>query len=89
MKINITNVLALDDNKDYVVVSKANYENKEYFYLAEVGNPKNVIFCYRNDNELTELKDNNLINKLLPIFVENTSKIITVDEIKAILEAQE
>ncbi len=89
MKINITNVLALDDNKDYVVVSKANYENKEYFYLAEVSNPKNVIFCYRDDNELTELKDNNLINKLLPIFVENTSKIITVDEIKAILEAQE
>ena len=89
MKINITNVLALDDNKDYVVVSKANYENKEYFYLAEVGNPQNIIFCYRDDNELTELKDNNLINKLLPIFVENTSKIITVDEIKAILEAQE
>ena len=30
MTINIKDILTLSDNNDYVVVSKANYQNKTY-----------------------------------------------------------
>lgn len=86
MKINITNVLTLDDNKDYVVVSKVKYNKINYYYLSEINNPSNVIFCYEDKDELVELKDNNLILKLLPTFVENTKQIVNLDELKAAIE---
>lgn len=86
MKINITNVLTLDDNKDYVVVSKVKYNKINYYYLSEINNPSNVIFCYEDKDELVELKDNNLILKLLPTFVENTKQIVNLDELKTAIE---
>lgn len=86
MKIEITDVLTLDDNNDYVVVSKAKYQNKNYYYLSDTKKPENIIFCYEEKDELVELKDNDLIMKLLPLFVNNTSKIISIDDIKTILE---
>lgn len=86
MKINIMDTLTLDDNNEYVVVSKVKYENKNYYYLSEIKKPQNILFCYEDKDELVELIDGNLIIKLLPLFVGNTKKVITEDEMKTILE---
>lgn len=77
MKIDIKDVLTLDDGNKYVVVSKVSYENKVYYYLVDMNNNGNVKFCYCDSDELVELNNNALIMKLLPLFLKASK-----DEIK-------
>lgn len=68
MTIDIKDTLTLDDNNEYVVVSKINYESKNYYYLLDRNNLENVKFCYYDNGDLVELVDKELITKLLPLF---------------------
>lgn len=68
--IEIKDILTLDDNNDYVVVSKINYENKIYYYLVDNNDNNNLKFCYEENNELVEITDKDLNTKLLPLFLE-------------------
>lgn len=70
MTINIKDLLLLDDDNEYVVVSKVNYENKVYYYLIDKNNLTNVKFCYQDIDKLIELDDKVLTTKLLPLFLE-------------------
>ena len=74
MTINIKDTLTLDDNNEYVVVSKINYDNKNYFYLLDKNNNDNIKFCYDDNEELVEIEDKELTTKLLPLFVEVAQK---------------
>ncbi len=76
MIINIKDTLTLDDNNEYVVISKINHENKNYYYLLDRNNLKNVKFCYEDNEELVEINDKELITKLLPLFVKIAQKEI-------------
>ena len=76
MTINIKDTLTLDDNNEYVVISKINYENKNYYYLLDKNNEKNIKFCYEDNEELVEIEDKKLTTKLLPLFVEVAKKEI-------------
>ena len=71
MTINIKDTLALDDNNEYVVVSKISVDDKNYFYLIDKNDNSNVKFCYQDNDELVELNDKELVTRLLPLFVEN------------------
>ena len=71
MIINIKDTLTLDDNNEYVVVSKVNADNRNYFYLIDKNDNANVKFCYQDNDELVELNDKELVTRLLPLFVEN------------------
>ena len=71
MTINIKDTLTLDDNNEYVVVSKINADDKNYFYLIDKNDNSNVKFCYQDNDELVELNDKELVTRLLPLFVEN------------------
>ncbi|MGN1372192.1 MAG: hypothetical protein ACI4XM_07965 [Candidatus Coprovivens sp.] len=70
MKINIKDIITLNDNREYIVVSKVSIKEKIYYYLVENNNTSNIIFCYLNNNRLVEINDNELIIKLLPLFIE-------------------
>ena len=74
MIINIKDTLTLDDNNEYVVISKTNYENRNYYYLLDKNNNENFMFCYENNNGLVEVSDKELATKLLPLFLESTTK---------------
>ena len=71
MIINIKDFLSLDDNNEYVVVSKINVDDMNYFYLIDKNDNSNVKFCYQDNDELVELNDKELVTRLLPLFVEN------------------
>lgn len=71
MIINIKDTLTLDDNNEYVVVSKISVDDKNYFYLIDKNDNSNVKFCYQDNDELVELNDKELVTRLLPLFVEN------------------
>ena len=71
MIINIKDTLTLDDNNEYVVVSKISVDDNNYFYLIDKNDNSNVKFCYQDNDELVELNDEELVTRLLPLFVEN------------------
>jgi hypothetical protein len=76
MTINIKDILTLSDNNDYVVVSKANYENKTYYYLIDKLDSGKILFCYQDNDELVEVRDKDLNTKLLPLFLKGSLKEI-------------
>ena len=81
MNIKIKDVVTLSDDIRYAVVSKVNYENNVYYYLAEINNVTNIKFLVENKerNSLVEVEDKELIQKLLPLFVNKTNGKLNLD----------
>jgi len=82
MNINIKDVVTLDDDNEYAVASKVNYEGKNYYYLVDINNVTNIMFCYEDKDELVELEDKELTTNLLPLFLEASKDLINLDEIE-------
>lgn len=80
--IDIKDTIALSDKNEYVVVSKANYNDEVYYYLIDKNDSRNIMFCYQDNNQMVELTDKDLIVKLLPLFLEASK-----NELKDIIEA--
>lgn len=81
MNIDIKDVVTLSDNIRYAVVSKVNYGNNVYYYLTEIENIANIKFLVENKerNSLVEVEDKELIQKLLPLFVNETKGKLNLD----------
>jgi hypothetical protein len=71
MEINIKDILTLEDNHEYVVVSKMLFEDKTYYYIIDKDNLKNIKFCYEDKGDLVEITNKLLIAKLIPRFLKN------------------
>ena len=76
MNIDIKDIITLDDNNEYVVVSKVNYENKIYYYLVDMNKHENIMFCYEDSEELVELNNKELTTKLMPLFLESSKNVL-------------
>ena len=76
MNIDIRDIITLDDTNKYVVASKVLYEEINYYYLINVNNLEDILFCYEDNSELVELDNNELITKLLPLFYKETRNIL-------------
>lgn len=73
MEIEKQDILTLDDEKNYVVVSKALLENINYFYIVDIDNIENFKFVKIANDNLLEIKDKDLITKLIPLFINDTN----------------
>lgn len=80
MIINIKDILTLDDNNEYVVVSKVKHNNKDYYYLIDKNNNKNIKFCYGDNDELVEIENKELITLLLPLFVNAAGEVLISED---------
>ncbi len=81
MNIDIKDVVTLSDNIRYVVASKTNYENNIYYYLTEIENLSNIKFLVENKerNSLVEVENKELIQKLLPLFVNESKEKLNLN----------
>ena len=62
-------ILTLNDNKKYVVVSSQVLNDENYVYLIDQDDYTNLMFCkYDNNNGLEEVIDQDLIEKLMLLF---------------------
>ena len=77
--IDIRDILTLDDNNEYVVVSKILYEDRIYYYLVDKKDNANLKFCYEKGDNLVELNDKVLVTKLLPLFLD-AAKSVNFDD---------
>ncbi len=86
MNIDIKDVLTLDDDHKYVVVSKVAYQDEIYFYLVDTsisdesikeGNEIQKILRLNKENgKFIEFNDENLIKELIPLFFKETMKFM-------------
>lgn len=60
MKIELYDLITLDNNKKYVVGSIIEYNDVNYYLLCDENNPKKYMFCYLKENKLVKVKDNSL-----------------------------
>lgn len=74
--INIKDSIVLDDDNEYVVVSKVRYDNKEFYYILDKYNSSNFKFCYLENDELVEIDDEDLIKQLLPLLLDSVKEEI-------------
>ena len=76
MNIQKNDVLELSDNIKYLVVSKVIYEDNEYFYLVNIVDNSNIKLLKYENNELISI-DNNILDKLLKLFVMDLNKSLS------------
>jgi len=70
--LNQGEILTLNDNKKYTVVSSTNYNNKNYVYLIDQDDYTNTMFCeFDNNNGLEEVSDPALIEELMKLFIQS------------------
>ena len=60
MKIDLYDLITLDNNKKYVVGSIINHNDINYCLLCDENNPKQYMFCYLKENKLVKVKDDSL-----------------------------
>ncbi len=69
--LNQGEILTLNDNKKYTVVSSAKYNNKNYVYLIDQDDYTNTMFCeFDNNNGLEEVSNPVLIEELMKLFIQ-------------------
>lgn len=78
--MNVKDLLTLSDNNEYVIVSKAIYEDKPYLYLVDINNSENIKFGLERQDSvgyiIDEIEDVVLIQTLLPLFYEASKNMI-------------
>lgn len=86
--IEITNLVTLSDDNQYVVISKIIYNNVPCYYMVDINNNENFKFLYQDNDELVEIDDDIEIKKLLPLFYENIKENISeelLEEMKNVI----
>ena len=79
-KIEQYDILTLEDDKDYSVLNIINKNDKTYYLIAEIDEEEDAILDtlrileYNDDNTLSEILDNNLIEELKELFVKELSQ---------------
>lgn len=66
--MNIKDIITLNDNHKYQIISKTIYNETVYYYLVDIENITNIKILYENFDHLTEVADQDLINLLLSKF---------------------
>ena len=78
--ISQSEILVLDNNKEYAVVSSIMLQNINYVYLVSMEDYKEFLICKYENNRLEEIVDKDLLKLLIAKFnkdlKENLSKII-------------
>ena len=74
--IEIKDIVTLSDQNKYQVISKINYNYQIYYYLVDINEISNIKFLYENNNKLTEIDDEELVNKLLPLFYNEIKDLL-------------
>lgn len=79
MNLEILDVVTLEDDNEYVVNSKVEYEGKTYYYLRDINDIQNFKFCYEKEDSMIEFNNTDLSAKLLPLFVEAAKDYLPIN----------
>ena len=86
MDIKENDIIVLDDDNRYIVVKKANYQNKNYYYISNVESWENFKFLYEDGNELVEIEDDKTLEEIVNLMVGTIDKDVFLEEMKKRLQ---
>lgn len=71
MELEIGHVITLEDNKDYIILKKVNYNNAIYIYLMTASKPVDVAIVkeeiINNEIILNPIEDENELNYIISL----------------------
>ena len=73
---NEYDVVTLSDNKEYVIVSKTEFQGVPYLYLVDIENNTNNMICKFDNNSLERVIDTDLLAKLVIIFNDDLKNVL-------------
>lgn len=65
MTLKQYDTIKLNDNHSYLIAYSVLLDKDNYFYLIDIDNHQNMMFCKYNNKSLELVNDSNIINKLL------------------------
>ena len=68
MKVEVNNIVTLDNDADYLVTNKLDYENNTYFAMCNLNDDKDLKIVRQEGNKLVEFFDFELLTKLVCLF---------------------
>ena len=80
--LNVKDIITLDNEKKYAVMSKANIEEDEYYYLLNPDDYTDYKFCKldTSDFSMLEIKDAETIKILVKKFAKELRNILNTGE---------
>ena len=80
MDLRLNDAVKLNDGNEYVIVSIAEYNNQNYYYLVDINNNENLKFFTKEENAMFEVEDGNIIQTILPLLIDTVKPIIEAIE---------
>ncbi|MDD2445640.1 MAG: hypothetical protein PHX09_02385 [Clostridia bacterium] len=74
MDIKVEDVITLNDNNKYVIVSKVVFEKNTYLYIVDINNNSKFKIVELNKDKLLDIKEKKLVQKLITLFYESAIK---------------
>ncbi len=80
MKIDIDDIIALDDGKKYLVINKVNLRDIDYIYIIDIENTKNFKFAeIENDSiSVIEPDETELLEELIHLFGKDAREVLNL-----------
>lgn len=72
--MNTGDLITLDDGKNYVVISKANYNNRLYYCCIEENDFKTLHYYYVDNDELVSISQDDIDQELIQMLYEDAKK---------------
>ncbi|MDD2445869.1 MAG: hypothetical protein PHX09_03570 [Clostridia bacterium] len=82
MKLKNKDVITLNNNGQYLVISTAVFEKENYVYIVNTKDNEKFKIAKIQKNKLTEIpNDQELIKKLIVLFYENSIRNLDLNEL--------
>lgn len=82
MKLKNKDVITLNNNGQYLVISTAVFEKENYVYIVNIKDNEKFKIAKIQKNKLTEIpNDQELIKKLIVLFYENSIRNLDLNEL--------
>ena len=78
--MDVTDIVKLDDKKEYLVAGKIDHKDKTYMCFVELENQKNVRVCYLDKDEIVFLENDKIDSLiLLKLFSQMTKTLENIE----------
>lgn len=69
MSLNKNDIIKLNDNTSYLILSKVLYEDIYYFYILDIIDNSNVKIISIINNNIIEVKDDKILDKIIKLMI--------------------
>ncbi len=76
IRIQVKDMVVLEDDHTYAVTASAILENIEYYFLVDINNSQNIKIGYQDKEEIVMIEDQSIIKSLMPKFGQSVIKTI-------------